>query len=78
MRWLESEGERRTSWVAMVTGRPVGMASLFEYRRMPRPRRLASRWGYISNMFVHKECADLKVSADQTITVRVDGVLQAR
>jgi GNAT superfamily N-acetyltransferase len=28
------------------------MASLFEYRRMPRPRRPDSRWGYVSNMFV--------------------------
>jgi GNAT superfamily N-acetyltransferase len=28
------------------------MASMFEYRRMPRPERAASRWGYLSNMFV--------------------------
>lgn len=54
-RWLESEGERRTSWLAMIAGQAIGMASLFEYRRMPRPGRLASRWGYISNMFVREE-----------------------
>lgn len=31
------------------------MASLFEYRRMPRPRRPESRWGYLSSMFVREE-----------------------
>lgn len=73
-RWLESEGERRTSWVAMVTGRPVGMASLFEYRRMPRPRRLASRWGYISNMFVDKEFRNRGIGSEllRAITVSAE------
>jgi GNAT superfamily N-acetyltransferase len=50
--WLAAEGERRTTWLATLDDRPVGMASLFEYRRMPRPGRLDSRWGYVSNMFV--------------------------
>ncbi|HLY49346.1 MAG TPA: GNAT family N-acetyltransferase [Solirubrobacteraceae bacterium] len=50
--WIEAEGERRTTWLALLDDLPVGMASLFEYRRMPRPGRLDSRWGYISNMFV--------------------------
>jgi GNAT superfamily N-acetyltransferase len=31
------------------------MVSLFEYRRMPRPGRPDSRWGYLSNMFVRDE-----------------------
>ena len=31
------------------------MASLFEYRRMPRPGRPDSRWGYVSNMFVRED-----------------------
>jgi GNAT superfamily N-acetyltransferase len=31
------------------------MASLFEYRRMPRPGRLDSRCGYVGNMFVRPE-----------------------
>jgi GNAT superfamily N-acetyltransferase len=53
--WLESEGERRTTWLATSEGEPVGMASLFEYRRMPRPGRPDSRWGYVSNMFVRAE-----------------------
>src|SRR3954453_19677019 len=53
--WLEAEGERRTSWLAEVEGSPAGMASLFEYRRMPRPGRPDSRWGYVSNLFVREE-----------------------
>jgi GNAT superfamily N-acetyltransferase len=53
--WLASEGERRTVWLATVGGAPVGMASLFEYRRMPNPVRPDSRWGYLSNMYVREE-----------------------
>jgi GNAT superfamily N-acetyltransferase len=53
--WLESEGQRRTTWLALSGGEPLGMASLFEYRRMPRPGRAPSRWGYVSNMFVRVE-----------------------
>ena len=53
--WLESEGERRTTWLATSGGEPVGMASLFEYRRMPRPGRPPSAWGYLGNMFVRAE-----------------------
>jgi GNAT superfamily N-acetyltransferase len=50
--WLADEGDRRTVWLAMVGGEAVGLASVFEYRRMPRPGRMSSRWGYVSNMFV--------------------------
>jgi GNAT superfamily N-acetyltransferase len=53
--WLEAEGDRRTTWLATVDGAAVGMASLFEYRRMPRAARPDSRWGYVSNMFVREE-----------------------
>ncbi len=35
--WLAAEGERRTTWLATVAGAPAGMASMFEYRRMPTP-----------------------------------------
>lgn len=28
---------------------------MLEYRRMPRPGRPQSRWGYVSNMFVRKD-----------------------
>lgn len=53
--WLAGEGDRRTTWLATLAGSPVGMASVFEYRRMPRPGRPGSRWGYLSNMFVREE-----------------------
>lgn len=50
--WLCSEGERRTTWLAVLPSGAVGMASLFDDRRMPRPQRRASRWADVSNMFV--------------------------
>jgi GNAT superfamily N-acetyltransferase len=40
--WLATDG----------AGLPIGMASMFEYRRMPRPGRAPSAWGYVSNMYV--------------------------
>jgi GNAT superfamily N-acetyltransferase len=53
--WLAAEGDRRTTFLALLDGAPVGMASLFEYRRMPRPGRPDSSWGYLANMFVREE-----------------------
>lgn len=53
--WLASEGDRRTTWLATLHGAPAGMASLFEYRRMPRPGRPEARWGYVANMFVRED-----------------------
>jgi GNAT superfamily N-acetyltransferase len=53
--WLADEGNRRTTWLATVADEPVGMASMLEYRRMPRPGRPDSRWGYVSNMFVRED-----------------------
>ena len=53
--WLAAEGERRTTWLAVIAERPVGMASLFEYRRMPKPGREDSRWGYVGNLFVRED-----------------------
>jgi GNAT superfamily N-acetyltransferase len=53
--WLALEGERRFVWLATVDGGPVGMATMLEYRRMPRPGRLDSRWGYVGNMFVRED-----------------------
>lgn len=35
--WLAVEGDRRTTWLATLGDSPVGVASVFEYRRMPRP-----------------------------------------
>src|SRR5215207_4096021 len=53
--WLAAEGDRRTTWLATLAGAPVGMASLFEYRRMPRPGGPDSSWGYVSNVFVRED-----------------------
>jgi GNAT superfamily N-acetyltransferase len=61
--WLASEGERRTTWLAIDGDAPAGMASMLEYRRMPRPGRPDSRWGYVSNMFVRAELRDRGVGA---------------
>ncbi len=56
--WIAAEGDRRLTWLARRDGIPIGMASLFEYRRMPRPGRLDSRWGYLGNMFVVERFRD--------------------
>jgi GNAT superfamily N-acetyltransferase len=53
--WIAAEGERRTIWLAELAGWPVGMATLYEFRRMPRPGRMDSRWGYVGNMFVRED-----------------------
>jgi GNAT superfamily N-acetyltransferase len=53
--WLAAEGDRRTIWLAALDESPVGMASVLEYRRMPRPGHPDSRWGYLSNMFVRED-----------------------
>jgi GNAT superfamily N-acetyltransferase len=53
--WLAAEEDGRTTWLATLGGSPVAMASLLEYRRMPRPARPDSRWGYVSNMFVRED-----------------------
>jgi len=50
--WYAAEDDHRVAWIAFVDGTPAGMLNLLEYRRMPRPGRLDSRWGYVSNVFV--------------------------
>jgi len=61
--WLAGEGDRRTTWLATLGGEPAGMGSLFEYRRMPRPGRPESRWGYVSNMFVREDARNRGVGS---------------
>lgn len=53
--WIAQEGDRRTIWLAELNDEPVGMATLYEFRRMPRPGRMDSRWGYVGNMFVRED-----------------------
>ncbi len=61
--WLESEGPRRTTWLAERDGEAIGLASMLEYRRMPKPGRGESRWGYVSNMFVREDARDRGVGS---------------
>src|SRR4051794_14521944 len=53
--WLAADGDRRTTWLATLGDEPAGMASLFEYRRMPRADAPDSRWGYVGNVFVRED-----------------------
>ncbi|MFZ0042839.1 MAG: GNAT family N-acetyltransferase [Solirubrobacteraceae bacterium] len=53
--WLASERDHRTTWLALIGEFPVGMASMLEYRRMPRPEGPDSRWGYVGNVFVRAD-----------------------
>ncbi len=50
--WHASERDRRTTWLALSGDLVLGMAGLVEFRRMPRPGRADSRWGYVSSVFV--------------------------
>lgn len=61
--WIGQEGERRTIWLAELAGEPVGIATLYEFRRMPRPGRMDSRWGYLGNMFVRADCRNRGVGS---------------
>jgi len=53
--WYAAEAHQRTTWIGFADTVPVGMLNLLEFRRMPRPGRLRSGWGYISNVFVLAE-----------------------
>jgi GNAT superfamily N-acetyltransferase len=50
--WYERESARRLSWLAEVSGEPVGMLNLAVFDRMPQPGRAPGRWGYLANAFV--------------------------
>ena len=60
---IAGESERRTIWLAELAGVAVGMTTLYEFRRMPRPGRIDSRWGYVGNMFVRAECRNRGIGA---------------
>ncbi|MDQ3631325.1 MAG: GNAT family N-acetyltransferase [Actinomycetota bacterium] len=67
--WLRDEGDRRTTWLARLSDSAVGMASVFEYRRMPRPGRPDSRWGYIGSMFVREDVRNLGIGSALLVTM---------
>jgi GNAT superfamily N-acetyltransferase len=70
--WIEQEGDRRTIWLAELDDEPAGMATLYEFRRMPRPGRMDSRWGYLGNMFVRKDCRNRGIGS-----ALLDAVIEA-
>jgi GNAT superfamily N-acetyltransferase len=53
--WLATEVGHRRSYVAEDDGSAIGMASLVVMRRMPRPGRPPSDWGYVHQFFVVSE-----------------------
>ena len=53
--WLAADGDRRTTWLAVLGVAAVGMASVLEYRRMPRPGQPDGRWGYVGTVFVRED-----------------------
>lgn len=54
--WWEAERTTRTFFLIEVDGRPVGMANVKHYIRMPVVARPdAGRWGYVGNVFVLAE-----------------------
>ena len=67
--WLAAEGDRRTTWLATLADSPVGMASLFEYRRMPRPGRPDSCWGYVGNMYVREDLRNRGIGSALLATI---------
>jgi GNAT superfamily N-acetyltransferase len=78
--WLAVEGDRRTIWLATLGDSAVGMASVFEYRRMPRPGQPDSRWAYVSNMFVREEVRNRGIGSTllTAIIAAADGRCYAR
>ena len=78
--WFGVEGDRRTTWLATLDDSPVGMASVFEYRRMPRPGHPDSRWGYLGNVFVREDFRDRGIGSAllSTIITAADELCYAR
>src|SRR5207342_1886966 len=53
--WWTTERTTRTFFVIEHDGRPIGMANVKRYARMPVPGRASGWWGYVGNVFVLAE-----------------------
>jgi GNAT superfamily N-acetyltransferase len=57
--WYEREADQRVTWIAEVSGVPIGMLNMLVFTRMPVPteasRTRPGQWGYIANVFVVAE-----------------------
>jgi GNAT superfamily N-acetyltransferase len=54
--WWREEHSTRTFFVVELGGRPIGMANVKHYGRMPVPGRASGGWwGYVGNVFVLAE-----------------------
>jgi GNAT superfamily N-acetyltransferase len=60
--WREEEAPTRTFFLAELDGRPVGMANVKHYTRMPAAGMAsAGRWGYVGNVFVLAEHRNARI-----------------
>ena len=60
--WWEAEAPTRTFFVAEMDGRPVGMANVKHYTRMPAAgMESAGQWGYVGNVFVLAEHRNVRI-----------------
>lgn len=53
--WWRRQGDGRHLWLTWSGERPVAMANLAVFERMPRPGRPRARWGYVGNLWVDVE-----------------------
>ena len=61
-RWWEAERATRTFFLAELDGRPVGMANVKRYTRMPAAGMVsAGEWGYVGNVFVLAEHRNARI-----------------
>jgi GNAT superfamily N-acetyltransferase len=55
-RWFAAEQTSRHWWIAEDDrARAYGMVNVKMFERMPSPGQMASRWGYLANLFVDPE-----------------------
>lgn len=50
--WFRTEEPTRWWWLATDGGVGVGMVNVKLFARMPSPKAVPSRWGYLANLFV--------------------------